>query len=107
MPTSACMRPLHNAIWRDLPPGEHRLTCPHCSRGKRDKTLGVTVGDAGDGVAHCARCEYVETHQPERPGSGLQLKPQRHPAQQVRRVVAPQQHTCRAGWAWQKASKRL
>jgi len=77
--------------WRDLPPGEHRLTCPHCSRGKRDKTLGVTVGDAGDGVAHCFRCEYVETHQPERPGSGLQPKPQRPPAQQVRRVVAPQQ----------------
>jgi len=77
--------------WRDLTPGEHRLTCIHCSRGKRGKTLGVTVDDSGAGIAHCFRCEYVETYRPERPGSGLQPKPQRHPAQQVRRVVAPQQ----------------
>lgn len=77
--------------WRDLPPGEHRLTCPHCGRGKRDKTLGVTVDDTGDGVAHCFRCEYVETYRPERPSSGLQSKHQRPPAQQARRVVAPQQ----------------
>lgn len=77
--------------WRDLPAGEYRLTCPHCSRGKRDKTLGVTVDADGEGVAHCFRCEYVETYRPERPGSGLQLKPLRPPAQQARRVVAPQQ----------------
>jgi len=83
--------PKHNAILRDLPPGEHRLTCPHCSRGKRDKTLGVTVDADGAGVAHCFRCEYVETYRPERPGSGLQSKPQRHQAQQARRVVTPQQ----------------
>jgi len=83
--------PKHNAIWRDLPPGEHRLTCPHCGRGKRDKTLGVTVDADSAGIAHCFRCEYVETYRPERPGSGLQPKPQRPPAQQFRRVVAPQQ----------------
>jgi len=74
--------------WRDLPPGEHRLTCPHCGRGKRDKTLGVTVDADGAGIAHCFRCEYVETYRPERPG--LQSKPQRPPAHQARRVVAPQ-----------------
>jgi len=77
--------------WRDLPAGDHRLTCPHCGRGKRDKTLGVTVDDSGAGIAHCFRCEYVETYRPERPGSGLQSKPQRHQAQQARRVVTPQQ----------------
>jgi len=90
MPVSVCMRPLHNAIWRDLPPGEHRLTCPHCSRGKRDKTLGVTVDDTGAGIAHCFRCEYVETYRPERPGLD---RPTRRPARvlQQPRVVAPQQ----------------
>lgn len=45
--------------WTQLPEGQHRLSCPACGRGERDKTLGVTIG-AGDGVAHCFRCHYVE-----------------------------------------------
>ena len=102
MPSSVCMRPWWarlegrlntqtSIIWRDLTPGEHRLTCIHCSRGKRGKTLGVTIDAAGVGVAHCFRCEYVETYRPERPGLDSKPKIQRPPAQQVRRVVAPQQ----------------
>lgn len=77
--------------WRDLPAGEHRLACPHCSRGKRDKTLGVTVDTDGDGVAHCFRCEYIETYRPARLGFDRQPKPKRPPAHQARRVVAPPQ----------------
>lgn len=47
--------------WHDFTEGEHRTACPACGRGKRDKTLGVTI-DAGKGVAHCFRCNFTETH---------------------------------------------
>lgn len=47
--------------WSDFPQGEHRTNCPACSRGKRDRTLGVTI-DGGNGVAHCFRCSFTETH---------------------------------------------
>lgn len=46
--------------WHDFPNGEHRTACPACGRGKRDKTLGITI-EAGKGVAHCFRCSYTET----------------------------------------------
>lgn len=59
----------------DLEPGEHRLACPECSRGPRDRTLGVTV-EYGRGVAHCFRCGYVETFDDDRvarrPGRPIQ-----------------------------------
>lgn len=41
--------------------GSRRQPCPSCGRNDRDKTLGVTVNDDGSAVAHCFRCEYVET----------------------------------------------
>lgn len=48
--------------WPKLTPGNYRLSCPHCGRASRcDKTLGVTVGQDGAGVAHCFRCAFVET----------------------------------------------
>lgn len=51
--------------WDSLHPGSHRLKCPACGKDRRsDKTLGVTVDHTGKGVAHCFRCEYVETHTP-------------------------------------------
>lgn len=62
--------------WLDLLTGSHRLSCPQCGRGPRDKVLGVTV-EAGAGVAHCFRCGYVENWQDERatkrPGKTLAL----------------------------------
>ena len=52
--------------WKTLSEGNHRLSCPACGRERRnDKTLGVTVDHAGAGVAHCFRCNYVETHRPD------------------------------------------
>lgn len=51
--------------WHDFTEGDHRTACPACGRGKRDKTLGVTIQD-GKGVAHCFRCSYVETHRDDR-----------------------------------------
>lgn len=45
--------------WDHLEIGGHRLTCPDCGRGPRDKTLGVTIKPDGGMVAHCFRCEFV------------------------------------------------
>ena len=51
--------------FNDLPPGSHRLSCPACGRGPKDKTLGVTVDAAGRGVAHCFRCSFTESYRPD------------------------------------------
>ncbi len=48
----------------DYAVGEHRITCPACGRGGRDKTCGLTI-EHDKGVAHCFRCNYVESHRPE------------------------------------------
>lgn len=53
--------------------GPSRQKCPSCGRGPKDKTCGVTLEHDGSGVAHCFRCDYVETLRPEgrqqRPGT--------------------------------------
>lgn len=66
----------------NLEPGEHRLQCPECSRGPRDRTFGVTVQHDGAAVGHCFRCEYVESHRPDRP-------PAYRPGKPVSRPMAP------------------
>ena len=48
-----------------LEPGNHRISCPACGRGDRDKTLGVTVEHSGKGVAHCFRCAFTEAFRPD------------------------------------------
>lgn len=48
--------------WNELPLGNSRIPCPLCSRGLRDRTMGVTL-DQRSGVAHCFRCEYVQQTQ--------------------------------------------
>ena len=52
--------------WECLEIGDHRLSCPACGRGARDKTLGVTIKPDGGMVAHCFRCEYVSSERGER-----------------------------------------
>ena len=52
-------------VFNDLPVGNHRLSCPACGRGPKDKTLGVTVDAAGRGVAHCFRCALTESYRPD------------------------------------------
>ena len=49
--------------------GPRRQPCPACGRNDRDKTLGMTLNDDGSGVAHCFRCEYVETLRDDRPSA--------------------------------------
>ena len=51
--------------WTQYTEGNHRARCPACGRSDRDKTLGITLSN-GIGVAHCFRCEYVETHREDR-----------------------------------------
>jgi putative DNA primase/helicase len=74
--------------WTQLAAGDHRVACPSCSRGPRDRTLGVTVDHEGAGVAHCFRCGYVESY---RPGHNRQ----RHhaPLRPQRTVSAPTKRT--------------
>lgn len=52
--------------WSDFPAGDSRASCPSCGRSPRDRTLGVTIDRDGRGVAHCFRCNYVETTRGER-----------------------------------------
>ena len=54
--------------WSAYPPGDHRAKCPSCGRPRpSDKTMGVTIDSDGSGVAHCFRCEFVESHHPGKP----------------------------------------
>ena len=53
-------------VWTDYETGQHRIECPSCGRGGRDKTAGLTIEHDGKGVVHCFRCSYVELHHPER-----------------------------------------
>jgi putative DNA primase/helicase len=59
--------------WNDYDTGNHRLSCPACGRGERDKTLGLTVEADGKGVAHCFRCEFTETFRPDKGGNVARL----------------------------------
>ena len=47
--------------WEHLEIGGHRLTCPDCGRGPRDKTMGATIRPDGGMVAHCFRCGFVSS----------------------------------------------
>jgi hypothetical protein len=59
--------------WVDYEIGNHRLQCPACGRGERDKTLGLSIEADGKGVAHCFRCSFVESNRSERIGIGQLL----------------------------------
>lgn len=45
--------------------GKHRLGCPSCGRGGRDRTAGLKIDPDGSGVIHCFRCSYTESRRPE------------------------------------------
>jgi len=66
---------------QSLEPGNHRLACPACGRGPKDKTFGVTVQHDGAAVGHCHRCHYVENYWPDR-------GPTYRPGRAVSRAVA-------------------
>jgi len=50
----------------ELAVGSHRLACPLCARKPSEKNLGVTVEPDGGAVAHCFKCQYVESRRPRR-----------------------------------------
>lgn len=51
---------------RAFAPGEHRVNCPTCRRGERDKSAGLKVEPDGAAVLHCFRCGLVQTYRPDR-----------------------------------------
>lgn len=73
-------------------PGSHRIPCPACNRGERDKTLGLTIEADGRGVCHCFRCEFTESYRPER-GARPLLAPK-----PVAKAVSAQRHEVLAGF---------
>jgi hypothetical protein len=59
--------------WNQFEVGNHRIECPSCGRGGRDKTAGLTINQDGTGVIHCFRCAYVESYRP-RGGSAIHVQ---------------------------------
>ena len=75
--------------WQSYAPGEHRIECPSCGRGGKDKTAGLTV-EADGGVLHCYRCNHTESYKPER-GAVVRaptITPQRPPTQVKHEVLS-------------------
>ncbi|GCB02944.1 toprim domain-containing protein [Ralstonia sp. SET104] len=62
-------------VWTDYATGDHRVTCPACGRGERDKTLGLTIEAGGKGVAHCFRCAFTASYHPDRGARQQAAKP--------------------------------
>ena len=100
--------------WSVYPPGDHRAKCPSCGRPPAgDKTMGVTIDNDGGGVAHCFRCEFVESHHPGRPHSEMtpaerQASRERFKAREAQREAdEAARHQAAAGEAtrrWQDAT---
>jgi len=69
--------------------GNHRIACPDCGRGGRDKTAGLKV-EADSALLHCFRCGLVQSFHSERTTvrKGPCIKPQQ----------VQQQHTTLSDW---------
>ncbi len=78
--------------WDEYVVGDHRISCPSCARGERDKSAGLTIDADGTGVLHCFRCSHVETFRPER-GAVM-----RAPAQKPAHKPMPQKRTSLSDW---------
>jgi putative DNA primase/helicase len=50
---------------QDYEIGNHRISCPACGRGGRDKSAGLKV-EADRAVMHCFRCGLVQSFRSER-----------------------------------------
>lgn len=55
------------AVLVDLGLGKrkHRVECPACGRGPKDRTMGITVEVDGSAVWHCFRCDLVGARRPD------------------------------------------
>lgn len=80
--------------WTDYEIGSHRIECPSCGRGGRDKTAGLTV-EHDSGVVHCFRCSYVESFRPER--GAVRRAPTIKP---THKAPAPK-HERLSDWGWE------
>lgn len=71
--------------FQEFPPGSYRLSCHACGRKPNDKTMGLTVEPDGRAVAHCFRCNHVETYRPD-------TDPIRRPSKAIARPVETRKH---------------
>ena len=68
----------HGIHLRSLDAGDHHVTCPQCSAGrkkKKDKCLNVTIGEDGGAVWFCHHCQWVGNY--SGPASGASFPPSR------------------------------
>lgn len=79
----------HMISWTDYAVGNHRIECPSCGRGGRDKTAGLTIEDDGKGVVHCFRCSYVETWREQQTARRPGKAPTRPATPRKRASLAP------------------
>ncbi len=63
-----------DALLSRLESGNHRLRCPDCGRGERDRTMGVTV-EHDRIVWHCHRCGQAGAQRDERVYQRLGARP--------------------------------
>jgi len=49
----------------DFSKPKHRVECPACGRGPKDRTMGVTLDADGGAVWHCFRCDLVGARGPD------------------------------------------
>lgn len=70
--------------FNDYDIGKHRVGCPSCGRGGRDRTAGLKIDPDGSGVIHCFRCSYTESHRPER-GANISRAPTIKPQAQAQK----------------------
>ncbi len=76
--------------WHDYAVGDHRITCPSCGRGKRDKTAGLRV-EHDRAVLHCFRCGLIETYREKK--HTVRRAPQIQPARD-----SATKHTTLSDW---------
>lgn len=47
--------------WSKYQSGNHRISCPECGRGERDKSGSLKIESDGRGVFHCFRCNCTHS----------------------------------------------
>jgi len=77
--------------WHDYAIGDHRITCPNCGRGKRDKVAGLKV-EHDRAVLHCFRCGLIETYR-DKSTTAYRKTPSIQPER-----TQVQQHTTLSDW---------
>ena len=78
--------------WHFYPAGNHRVACPHCDKGPKDRAAGLKINSDGSGVLHCFRCDMTQTIEGNRAVSKRNLSLRQN------RSANPQKRTTLSDW---------